>query len=116
MATQLFDKRNMAHAQTKQKSVRIRLREGFLHGGHGDRIAGVDVRDKAGGDHHSIRTREEQARVRQNFAPRCFAEPKSSVTKLLQLASAFLCFRRRLIFKLPRPDSESDRLVSMSAP
>ena len=109
MAPQLFDQRNVAHAQTKEKSVGIRLREGLLPGGHSDRIAGVDVRD-SGGDDNSLRAGEEQARVGQRFAPDGFAEPERSIAKLLQLVSGLLCFRGGMILELTRPDSDRTNL------
>ena len=96
MPAQLFDQRNMAHAQPQQKSIGIGLRQRFLPGRHRHRVARIDVRD-SGGDHHSLRRRQQQARVGQHFSPGCFAKPESPVSQLLQLASGLLCLRGGLI-------------------
>ena len=54
MSAQLFDQRYVAHAKPKEKSIGIRLRQGFLPGRHRDRIARVYVRD-SGSDDHALR-------------------------------------------------------------
>src|SRR3954471_19051161 len=44
--------------------------------------------------------------MRQRFAAGRLAEPDGAIHEFLEFAGSFLCLCRRMIFELPRPDSD----------
>ena len=68
----------MAYAHAEDEPAGVGLAKRLLPGGHGDRVAGVDI-GNAGGDDDFLCSSQEQAGVAERLAAERLAEPDGAI-------------------------------------